>query len=173
MNYLAETVPNIPDKVDYWAQDLVECIRRNFRTQGIFPYTDRNLYYGSDEPGTSAYRKGWKSTGAAFDMLHATVVAASDSKAQIDLFFMYYLEFVDMGVGYNIKKEDVFSGNNYHHDRRYAENWSRVKPANTVRPVLKMELTHTQRRMMKYMETFYSISAPAMLVHDLGGEIQK
>lgn len=160
----------IPEKADFWAKDLVENIRRNFRLQGVFPFVDRGLWYGNKR-GFGGHQ--WRSTGAAFDNLHATVVAASQNKAQIDLVYMYYLDFVDLGVGYNVKKEDVFRSKPYHHDQRYAEVFSWNKPANTQRPVAKIEIYNTQQRMMAYMRRYYTDIAPAYILHAMGAEIEE
>lgn len=161
----------IPQKAEMWAEDLVESIRRNFKTQGVYPYTDRHLYYSPkrNRRGDSYY---WKSTGASFDNLYATVVAASDSSAQIDLFYQKYLDFVDMGTGFMRPIGVVFRSNPYRHSSRYADTWSKTQPANTQRPILNIELYNTRKRMMRYMQYFYLDIAPVYIMHAMADEVE-
>lgn len=163
-----EFIP-VPQKAEMWAEDLVENIRRNFKTQGVFPYTDRDLYYGTNIKNS----RMWKSTGAAFDNLHAVVTAAAQDHVQIDLFYQKYLDFVDMGTGYYRPKDMVFTGRSYGHLKRYADTWSRTQPANTQRPILNIELYNTRKRMMRYMQYFYLDIAPVYIMRAMADEVEQ
>ena len=157
--------PNVPEAADEWARQLVENIRRNFRTQGIFPYTDRNLWYGSDDKPMQ-----WRSTGAAFDNLFATVVAASETYIQVDLFYQRYLDYVDLGVGWHRKAEQVQRDAEYSHKWRYEESWD-AKAGKTQRPVVQVELYNTRKRMLNYMRRFYLYNAPIYIMRAAGFEM--
>lgn len=157
-------VPDVPIVADEWARQLLENIQRNFRTQGIYPYTDRNLWYGDP-----AKPNQWHSTGAAFDNLYATVVAASETYAQIDLFYQRYLDYVDLGVGYHRKAGSVDRAADYHHNARYAQQWD-AKAGKTHRPVVQIELYNTRKRMMQYFRRYYLYKAPIYIMRAAGFE---
>lgn len=161
-------LPNVPAAADEWARDLLENIRRNFRTQGIYPFTDRNLWYAPPAGTNNPYLQ-WKSTGAGFDSLMSTVVAASETYAQVDLFYQRYLDFVDLGVGYYRRASRVDRAADYHHDARYAKQWDK-KAGHTQRPIIQLELYNTRRRMLNYMRRFYLYNAPIYIMRAAGFE---
>lgn len=155
---------DVPSAASEWALELLENIRRNFRMQGIYPYTDRNLWYApKDDDGLFQ----WRSTGAAFDNLHATVMAASENRAQIDLFYQKYLDFVDLGVGYFRKAHAVNRTDDYTHFQRYAKQWDR-KTGDTHRPVVQIELYNTRKRMLNYFRRYYLYQAPIYIMRQAG-----
>lgn len=156
---------DVPAASAEWAMQLIENIRRNFRTQGIFPYMDRALWYGDDERPNQ-----WQSTGAAFDNLRATVEAASESRAQVDLFYQKYLDFVDLGVGYHRKAGAVRRSEDYTHYDRYAKQWD-AKQGDTQRPVVQIELYNTRRRMLNYFRRYYLYQAPIYIMRQAGFEV--
>lgn len=158
-------LPNVPEAADEWAKQLIENIRRNFRTQGIYPYTDRGLWYGDDSRPTQ-----WKSTGAAFDNLHAVVTAASEQLIQIDLFYQRYLDYVDLGVGYHRDHRKVRRDEEYSHKWRYEDKWD-AKKGHTQRPVVQVDVYNTRKRMLNYMRRFYLYNAPIYIMRSAGFEI--
>lgn len=160
---------DVPSASAEWALQLLENIRRNFRMQGIYPYTDRNLWYApKDDSGPLQ----WRSTGAAFDNLRATVEAASESRAQIDLFYQKYLDFVDLGVGYHRKAGAVQRTDDYTHYERYAKQWD-TKQGQTQRPVVQLELYNTRKRMLNYFRRYYLYQAPIYIMRQAGFEVNQ
>lgn len=146
-----DTGMKLDRKMAFWAKDTLDGIRRNFKVQCIFPF---EVYPGYAEKNKKV-KRGWKSTGAAYDSFVAQIRDASEDKLRMDFLYRYYMNYVDIGVGAGLKAGDVERGGVASNTRRYTK-WNH--PAGqTHRPAVAMELRHLARRMMRYMARRYEM----------------
>ena len=131
------------------AQESLETIQKNFRTQGIFPF---EVYpgYAAKNRGKEGKPGEWFSTGEGYKSFSFSVPNASDTAAEIDFFYNAYLDFVDMGVGKGRKWDAV----QHNYNARYSQRYTRWDAASglTHRPAFAMEFRHLRSRMRNYFE---------------------
>lgn len=154
-------IPNylpINEKMIRWGWETVENIRKNFKTQRIFPAAE--VYPGWFEKNAKAPEGSWKSTGAGYDSIYFELLNA----AQDDLFklqvleavFRYrqYLDFVDLGVGKNRDYTKVQRSEAVRVDQQYFNHWS-PKDGDTHRPAIGPEIRYQTRRLQRYLGNRY------------------
>lgn len=157
-------VPKIRDYPDYlpidekmkkWGTETIDIIRKNFKTQKIFP--EGEIYPGwfaenEKRQGTNS----WHSTGAGYDSLYFELLNASEGDLfhlkTLDAIFRYrkYLDFVDLGVGNGRKAGDVQRSRDAEHDKQYFNMWS-PQIGDTHRPAISPEIRHQVRRLSRYL----------------------
>ena len=64
----------ITEKINLWANETLEAIQKNFKTQGIFPQSE--VYAGWFTKNSQAGPTSWQSTGAGFDSFYFHVLHA-------------------------------------------------------------------------------------------------
>ena len=154
-------IPNylpIDEKMVRWGWETIENIRKNFKTQRIFPAGE--VYPGWFRKNDMAPEGSWKSTGAGYDSLYFELLNAS----QGDLFklevleavFRYrqYLDFVDLGVGKNRDHTKVIRSEAAEVDKQYFAHWS-PKTGDTHRPAIGPEIRYQTRRLQRYLGNRY------------------
>lgn len=168
----AEPLP-ISDKLRYWASDTIESIRRNFKTQGIFPVGEPYPGYKAKNEKTSQ-SGGWHSTGAGYDSFYFQVLSAAQNQdmvpteVAVKLLYNYYLKFVDMGVMKGLTADRVQKSNAAHFDQRYFEIWS-PQTGDTMRPAISMEVDHQSRRLGWYLTKQYETEAQMIVLNAVDG----
>lgn len=157
---------DLEKKLRLWAQDTLDNIRRNFAVQKVFPFEVR--------PGYLEYNKnvkrGWKSTGAAYDSFVAQIRDAAPDHLRMDFLYRYYMNFVDIGTGPGRPAERVQRNTAAQNTRRYTE-WV-PKEGKTHRPVTSMEFRHLARRMTRYMVRRYELEGSAAVLNAFGVELE-
>ena len=145
----------IDEKMKKWGTETIDIIRKNFKTQKIFP--EGEIYPGwfaenEKRQGTNS----WYSTGAGYDSLYFELLNASEGDLfhlkTLDAIFRYrkYLDFVDLGVGKGRKAGDVQRSRDAEHDKQYFNMWS-PKTGDTHRPAISPEIRHQVRRLSRYL----------------------
>lgn len=162
----------LDEKLHYWAFDVIEAIRRNFKTQGIFPVGEP--YPGYKEKNAKVSGKSWKSTGAGYDSFHFEVLSASASQNEVPpdvavkFFYNYYLKFVDIGVMKGLTADKVSRSSNAIADRCFLESWN-PKTGHTHRPAISKEFEYQSHRLASYMSYRYEYEAKSAVVNALDG----
>lgn len=151
-------------KLNQFCRDTWEQIRRNFKTQAVFPY---EVYPGYLDKNAKAGARSWKSTGAAFDQLVFQVKDASMSQARIDALFNYYLLYVDIGVGKGRSASEVERESPSDYKKRYTQ-WA-PKRNKTHRPILMSEIRHLAARMRMMYTRRFDINTRAYITHYFNG----
>lgn len=154
----------VSQKLNAFAHDTLEAILQNCRTQGIFP---AEVYPGYREKNARAGDNSWKSTGASYDSFYFQVMDATVHHAQVDFFYDYYLNFVDMGVGRGRPIEKVNRTLAADRDIRYME-WN-AQEGSTQRPAIAMEFRHQSTRLQKYFANRYKYDVQCIVVKGLEG----
>lgn len=162
----------ISEKLRDWAADTLECIRRNFRTQGIFPVGE--VYSGWFEKNAGIRGSSWKSTGAGFDSFYLHSMHASEQldvgvrNWAVEFVYDYYLKFVEMGVGKGRPIGKVNRTLDASYDMRYMDSWN-PSEGSTQRPAIMMEFRFQASRMRRYMAERYKYDAQVIIVSALDG----
>ena len=121
----------INEKVQKWGEETISLIRKNFKTQKIFP--EGEIYAGwFAENEKRAGKNSWHSTGAGFDSLYFELIKAAEDDIfhfrVLEAIFRYhqYLDYVDLGVGKNRPAEKVQRGRPAEHDKQYFKSFLSV-----------------------------------------------
>lgn len=159
---------SLDQKMVYFAKDTIESLKKNFKTQAIFPF---EVYPGYKAKNAKAKPGSWKSTGAAYDSFYFQVKDASETDARMDFFYNYYLNYVDMGVGAGRKAGDVERNNTASVDLKYY-NWN-AQQRKTHRPAISMEFRHLAGRMALYFKKRYQRDAEFTILNAFGVEMDE
>lgn len=145
----------INEKVKKWGEETIFLIRKNFKTQKIFP--EGEVYPGwFAENERRAGKNSWHSTGAGFDSLYFELMKAAEDDIfhfrVLEAIFRYhqYLDYVDLGVGKNRPAEKVQRSSPAEHDKQYFNMWS-PQTGDTHRPAISPEIRHQTHRLSKYL----------------------
>lgn len=161
----------IDEKMMKWGWETIECIRKNFKTQKIFPAGEVHPgWFAENErrAGTNA----WHSTGAGYDSLYFELLSASEGDIfkldVLEAMFRYrqYLDYVDLGVAKGRKHDRVQRSNPAEHDKLYVSHWS-PSTGDTHRPAISPEIRHQVRRLSKYLGHRYDNEIQAYMVKTL------
>ena len=158
----------ITQKIQLWANETLEAIQKNFKTQGIFPSSE--VYAGWFTKNSQAGPTSWQSTGAGFDSFYFHVLhAAQDFEVgvrdfAIEFMYNYYLNFVDMGVGRGRPIQKVQRTLSADRDIRYMSSWN-PKEGSTQRPAIAMEFRHQATRMRTYMANRYKYDVQVLVLN--------
>lgn len=159
---------SLDQKMELMAKDTIEALRKNFKTQAIFPF---EVYPGYKAKNSKAKKGSWKSTGAAYDSFYFQVKDATETEVRMDFFYNYYLNFVDIGVGSGRKAGDVMRDNTASVDLRYT-NWN-PKQGRTHRPAISMEFRHLSGRLALYFKKRYQREAEFTILNAFGIEMDE
>ena len=126
----------------------------NFMTQGISPYTNRDI---SSNHGS----------GSGLNTLQSRLVSC-DSAGNVTAVYQYvsYLRYVDIGVMKGVKAGEVNKQRNARFKARYVRMWD-PESGDTHRPAIMIELRHFQTRLRKYLVDFYGWEGGVRLVQTL------
>lgn len=158
----------IGEKLQYMGEETIEAIRKNFKTQGIYPF---EAYPGYLDRNSKTSSRSWRSSGAAFDSFYFQIQDAANSwdisvrDARIDFFFNYYMKFVDMGVNKHTRIGDVNRTLTADHNIKYME-WLGNR-GSTQRPAIMMEFRHQARRLGYYMANRYKYDVQIGVIETL------
>ena len=162
----------ISKKLELWTKETLEALRRNFRTQGIFPVGE--VYGGWFEKNANTKGSTWHSTGAGFDSFYFHVLHASEQfdvgvrDWGVEYVYDYYLKFVDMGVGKDRPIDKVNRRLSATHDVRYMSSWN-PSEGSTQRPAIMMEFRYQAARMRRYMANRYKYDAQVLVLNTIDG----
>lgn len=158
----------ISQKLQVWAQETLEALRKNFKTQAIFPAGE--VYAGWFTKNEEAGPTQWRSTGEGLDSFYFHVLHASEDfnvgvrDWAIEFMYDYCLNFVDMGVGRDRPIGKVKRSLAADSDIRYMSSWN-PKEGSTQRPAIAMEFRHQARRIRNYMAHRYMYDAQVLVIN--------
>lgn len=152
-------------KLAFIVSDTLRAIRSNFDTQNIYPY---EVYPGYREKNAKADKGSWKSTGRAYRTLRGRILSDKIDDIHLDFTYMYYMRFVDMGVGKNRPLDKVSTQLDARHDVRYVTRWD-PGAGFTHRPSLRMEFKYQARRLENYWYNQYDMAIRAVVLGTLDG----
>lgn len=165
---MSDSSLTLDQKLNLFASDTIEALRKNFNTQAIFPF---EVYPGYKAKNSKAKKGSWKSTGAAYDSFYFQVKDATETNVRMDFFYNYYLNYVDMGVGAGRKAGDVERDNTASVDLRYTK-WN-PKQGKTHRPAISMEFRHLAGRLAMYFKNKYQRDAEFTILNAFGVEMDE
>lgn len=161
----------IDEKMVKWGWETVDAIKKNFKTQKIFP--EGEIYPGwFAENEKRAGSNSWHSTGAGYDSLYFELLNASEGDLfrlrTLDAIFRYrqYLDFVDLGVGKNRPAGKVQRGSPSEHDKQYFNMWT-PSTGDTHRPAISPEIRHQVRRLHRYLGHRYADEIEMKILYTL------
>ncbi len=135
-----------------FARQSVQQIRRDFRTQHIWPY---EIYPGFAKVNEERKKRGdWYATGNGIDSFQYEVMSSSEGNETIRIEFLSYLRFVDIGTAGGRKADTVSRDRKARYNRRYVRIWD-SRDGETHRPSIMREMRHIQSRMQRYLEDYY------------------
>lgn len=145
----------IDEKMKKWGEETIFLIKKNFKTQKIFP--EGEIYTGwFAENEKRKGKSSWHSTGAGYDSLYFELLDASQGDLYhlevLDAIFRYrsYLDFVDLGVGKNRPAGKVQRSAPAEYDKQYFNMWA-PQTGDTHRPAISPEIRHQTRRLSRYL----------------------
>ena len=151
-------------KVAFIVSDTLTALKENFDTQRIYPF---EVYPGYKEKNEKV-KKGWKSTGCAYRSFRGEVLSSKIDDVHIRFTYMYYMRFVDMGVGKGRKIGDVNTQLDASRKVRYVRIWNAAK-GETHRPALMMEYKRQSKRLESYWIKAFEEAAMFTIMRTLDG----
>lgn len=136
-------------------------LANNLRVQRIWP---TEVYPGWAAENAERERRGQShSTGEGERSFKFVVTNDSPFEAEIEMTFLSYMRYVDLGVGKGVPVEDVERAKKAHFKRRYDKWIGHVKRVS--RPHALMEARHVLRRMRDFAVDFYGYEGTGFVIN--------
>lgn len=146
-------------------------VANNLIKQRVWP---TEVYPGYIEENRRRAAKGWShSTGAGAKSFRFVVTNDDPFNAQIEMSFLSYMRYVDLGVGAGTEVEDVERSKKAHFSRRYGKWIGHQKRVS--RPIALMEARHVLKRMRDFAVDFYGYEGTGYIINtfDFGDDEMK